>query len=257
MRNGTHIAFDRSALIDVMNVMVLFIRATCPMAQVFVDKKLVFSCPVPYPRHMTELLTQCRIGTDLDGQTSGVLLFSGAADLNVVRSMLKRLAGRTGIIGGHATGYEGFAADPDLWADPATVSSQERLKRKLLGSKCRIFAALLPGRTVNGRCLEPHNGRHAQLRAGTTHAWTTRTAQDMLVSIGGAPALLPLAHHLLSDSLMLSISAPDPNPLTGQNVDTVLSILLSFLDGNVMNQVWRLTANDSIRGGGGGVATYA
>lgn len=238
------------------SLLIILPRATFPMTQVFVDEELVFSSPVPYPRHITEPLTQCSIGTEFDGQMSGVLLFSAAADLKVVGSMLNGLAGRTGVLGREATRYKDAAADPDLWADPATVSVQERLKRKLLGSKCRIFAALLPGRTINGQCLEPHNGHHARLRAGTTHVWITSSAQDVIRSIGGAPALITMARHLLSHSPGSSISTSGPNSFSGHNVDTVISVLLSFLDGSVTNQVCRLTFGDDADGIRGVVAIF-
>lgn len=188
---------------------------------------------------MTEPLTRCSIGWDLDGQTSGVLLFSGAAELKLVSSMLNRLARHVDNPCDESVGCAPYASDPDLWVDTATVSSQERLKRLLLGSKCRIFAALLPARTVNGRCLEPHNGHHALLRGDKTHVWITRTAQDVIRSMGGTPALLPLAHQLLSDFPGSPVN-DSPVHFAGQNVDTVLSVLLSFLDDNVANQVRNL-----------------
>ena len=132
----------------------------------------------------------------------------------------------------------GSAPDLDLWADPASASSQERFRRMLLGSEYCIFAALLPGRTVNGRCLEPHHGIHARLRGDSTHVWTTRPAQDVIGSIGGTPTLLALAHQLLSDATESSVGrASSSATCTGRNVDTVLSVLLSFLDGNGANQV--------------------
>lgn len=200
----------------------------------------MFSATVPYPRHMTEPLARCSIGWDLDGQTSGALLFSRAADIKVVTSMLNRLAGHMSDLTEEAVGHGGCAPDLDVWIDPAATSSQKRL-RTLLGSKFVIFAALLPGRTINGRCLEPHNGLHAILRGDKTHVWITHSPQDVLRSIGGTPALLSLAHHLLSDSPGLPAAKSSPSRFAGHNVDTVLSILLSFLDGNVANQVWNHT----------------
>lgn len=207
------------------------------LLQVFIDDDLVFSASVPYPRHMTEPLTQCRIGWNFDGQTSGVLIFSGSAELITVRSMLARLASHVDASSGEVFGDRSSVLDPDLWDDPSTISSHERLKRKLFGSECRIFAALLPGRTINGQCLEPHNGHHALLRGNSTHAWIIHTAQDIVRSIGGSPILISLAHQLLSGGSETPAPRAGPNSFIGQNLDTVLSVLHSFLDGNVLNQV--------------------
>lgn len=199
---------------------------------------MVFSASVPYPRHMTEPLTRCSIGWDLDGQTSGVLLLTTAGHPKVVRSMLNRLAGHVDNLSEEALEFGGSAPDLDLLADPAGISSQERFRRMLLGSEYRMFAALLPGRTVNGRCLEPHHGIHARLRSDSTHVWTTRPAQDVICSIGGTPTLLSLAHQLLSDAAESSVGrAVSSAAFVGSNVDTVSSVLLSFLDGNGANQV--------------------
>lgn len=199
---------------------------------------MVYSASVPYPRHMTEPLTRCSIGWDLDGQTSGILLLTSAAHPKVVRSMLNRLAGHVDNLGEEALESGGSAPDLDLWTDPAGISSQERFKRLLLGSEYRIFAALLPGRTMSGRCLEPHHGIHARLRGDSTHVWMTRPAQDVIGSIGGTATLLSLAHQLLSDATESSVGRPiSSTAFIGRNVDTVLSVLLSFLDGNGANQV--------------------
>lgn len=212
-----------------MRLFYLLTRLPLPL-QVFLDGDLVYSAPVPYPRPGGAVnLTRCSIGWDFNGQMSGVLLFSSAANLKVVTSMLKRLAGQGGDSGEDAPAP---ASDPDLRADPATVSSQERIKTNLFGGRHRIFAAYLPGRTTSGQCLEPHNGHHASLRRDRTHAWVARAAQDVVRSIGGTPTLLPMAHHLLSD-----VPSQQVCRTAGQNVDTVLSVLLSFLDGNVANQV--------------------
>lgn len=207
--------------------------------QVCLDEKVIFSASVPYPRQMTEPLTRCSIGWDLDGQTSGVLLLTSAAHPKVVRSMLNRLAGHVDNLSEEALECRGSAPDLDLWADPASISSQERFRKMLLGSEYRIFAALLPDRTMNGRCLEPHHGIHARLRGDSTQVWTTRPAQDVIGSIGGTPTLLSLAHQLLSDAPESSVgrSIATSAAFIGSNVDTVLSVLLSFLDGNVANQV--------------------
>lgn len=206
------------------------------LTQIFVDEKLIFSEAVPFPRQVTELVTRCRVGWDLNGQMSGVLLFSGAIDLKSLRSMLNRLARQGGSTQEEPSGYDEYPSDPDLWVKSAIMSSQERLKRKLMGSKCCMFAALLPGRTTNGYCLEPHNGHHARLRGNETCVWISRAAQDVLRSIGGTPSLLSLAHQLLSEASQLSMIA-SPSRFTGHNVDTILSVLLSFLDGSVANQV--------------------
>lgn len=207
----------------------------------FLDGGLIFSASVPYPRHILEPLAQCSIGWDLDGQTSGVLLLSGVADLKIVSSMLNRMAGRVDDVTEDVDAFRSYPPDLDLWDDSATVSAQQRLKRRLLGSKYQFFAALLPNRTIDGLCLEPHNGHHALLRGDTTHVWITSTPQDVVRSIGGTPTLLSLAHELLSDPPRLSPAREITSRFTGRNVDTVLSVLLSFLDGNVVNQVRNLS----------------
>lgn len=206
----------------------------------FLDGELIFSGSIPYPRHVVEPLTQCGIGWNLDGQTSGVLLLSGVADLNVVRSILNRLAGRVDDTN-EDVDVLGSPPDLDLWDDSAPVSAQQRFKRRLLGSKYHLLAALLPNRTIDGLCLEPHNGHHARLRGDTTHVWITSNPQDVVRSIGGTATLLSLAHELLSDAPRLWTAREITSPFTGRNVDTVLSILLSFLDGNVANQVRTLS----------------
>lgn len=203
----------------------------------FVDGQLFFSASVPYPRRMSEPLARCSIGWNLDGQTSGVLLLSGVASLKDAKSMLNRLAGRPDDVTEGADAFGSSCPDLDLWDDTATVSAQQRLKRKLLGSKYQIFAALLPNRTVDDLCLEPHNGHHGLLRGGTTHVWITHTVQDVISSIGGTPSLLSLANGLLSEAPGLSLGINNDSSVTGRGVDTVLSVLLSFLDGNVANQV--------------------
>lgn len=207
--------------------------------QVFVDGQLFYSASVPYPRRISEPLARCSIGWNLDGQTSGVLLLSGVASLKVAKSMLNRLAGQPNDVTEDADAFGSSSPDLDLRDDSATVSAQQRLKRKLLGSKHQIFAALLPSRTVDDLCLEPHNGHHGLLRGGATHVWITHTVQDVIGSIGGAPSLLALANGLLSEApgSDLSRGRKSPNAFTGQSVDTTLSVLLSFLDGNVANQV--------------------
>ncbi len=201
------------------------------------DGKLVFSAVVPYPRYVSEPLAQCSIGWDLNGQTSGVLLLSGAAELKVVKSMLNRLAGRVDDGIEDADEFGNSFPDLDLWDDTATVSTQQRFKQRLLGSKYQIFASLLPSRTIEGLCLEPHNGHHGRLRGGNTHVWITSASQDVIRSIGGTPGLLSLAHGLLSDAAEPSQGKEILSSFTGRNVDTVLSVLLSFLDGSVANQV--------------------
>lgn len=204
------------------------------------DGQLVFSAAVPFPRHISEPLAQCSIGWDLNGQTSGVLLLSGAAEIKVVKSMLCRLAGRVDDGTEDADEFGTSSPDLDLWDDTATVSTQQRFKQRLLGSKYQIFAALLPSRTIEGVCLEPHNGHHGWLRGGNTHVWITSASQDVIRSIGGTPGLLSFAHGLLSDDAESSPGREVPSSCTGRNVDTVLSVLLSFLDGSVANQVRNL-----------------
>lgn len=203
----------------------------------FLDGELTFSASVPYPRHVVEPLAQCGIGWNFDGQTSGILLLSGVADLKNVTSMLNRLAGQVDDINEDSDVFGSCPPDLDLWDDSAPISAQKRLKRRLLGSKYRFFAALLPNRTIDGLCLEPHNGNHAQLRRDATNVWITSTPQDVIRSIGGTPTLLSLAHELLSDPPRLWTSKEITSPFTGRNADTVLSVLLCFLDGNVANQV--------------------
>ncbi|CAM9566448.1 unnamed protein product, partial [Ectocarpus sp. 13 AM-2016] len=204
--------------------------------QVFLDEELLFASSVPYPRHVSEPVAHCSVGWDLDGQMSGVLLLSAVAEQKIVKSMLSRLAGRIDDMKQDADACASTPPDLDLWDDTTTVSAQQRLKRRLLGSKYRVFAALLPDRTINGLCLEPHNGQHALLRGDTTHVWITRHAQDVVKSIGGTLTVLSLAHELLSDTPQGPPATPNPSPATGQNVDTVLSVLLSVLDGNIANQ---------------------
>lgn len=204
------------------------------------DGQLVYAAAVPFPRNISEPLAQCSIGWNLNGQTSGVLLLSGAADLKVVMSMLRRLAGRVDDGTEDADEFGSFSPDLDLWDDTATVSTQQRFKRRLLGSKYHIFAALLPSRTVDGLCLEPHNEYHGRLRDNATHVWMTSASQDVIRSIGGTPGLLSLAHGLLSDSAESFPGSEVPSSFNGRNVDTVLSVLLSFLDGSVVNQVRNL-----------------
>lgn len=201
------------------------------------DGELIFSASVPFPRHVVEPLAQCSIGWNLYGQTSGILLLSGAADLKNIRSMLNRLAGRVDDVNEDPDVFGSCPPDLDLWNDSAPISAQQRLKRRLLGSKYRFFAALLPNRTIDGLCLEPHNGNHARLSGDTTNVWITSTLQDVVRSIGGTPTLLSLAHELLSDPPRLWTSKEIISPFTGRNVDTVLSVLLCFLDGNLANQV--------------------
>lgn len=203
----------------------------------FVDGQLFFSASVPYPRRISEPLAQCSIGWNLDGQTSGVLLLSGVANLQSAKSMLNRLAGRPDDVTEDANAFGSSSPDLDLWDDAATASAKQRLTRKLLGSKYQFFAALLPNRTVDDLCLEPHNGHHGLLKRGTTHVWITHTVQDVIRSIGGTPSLLSLANGLLSEAPGSSLGRKNPNSFIGRSVDTVLSVLLSFLDGNVANQV--------------------
>ncbi|CAM9130173.1 unnamed protein product, partial [Hapterophycus canaliculatus] len=205
--------------------------------EVFLDEELFFRAPVPYPRHVSEPLSQCSVGWDFNGQMSGVFFLSIAAELKIVKSMLCRLMGLPDSTNEDAHGFGSCPPDLDLWDDTATVSAQQRLRRKLLGSKYRIFAAFFPDRTVNGLCLEPHNGLHALLRVGTTHVWLSHTCQDVVKSIGGTPTLLSLAQELLSNDLASPPGSQISNPFSDRNVDTVLSVLLSFLDGNVANQV--------------------
>ncbi|CAM9496985.1 unnamed protein product, partial [Ectocarpus fasciculatus] len=214
----------------------LFNKDHLEASLVFLDEERLFASSVPYPRHISEPVAHCSIGWDLDGQMSGVLLISGVAELKVLKSMLSRLAGRIDDIKQDAAACASTPPDLDLWDDTATVSAQQRLKRRLLGSKYRVFAALLPDRTINGLCLEPHNGQHALLRGDTTHVWITRHSQDVVKSIGGTLTVLSLAHELLSDTPQRPPATPIPSPATEQNVDTVLSVLLSFLDGNIANQ---------------------
>lgn len=219
------------------HAVLLPLPVTSSRMQVFLDEERLFASSVPYPRHISEPVAHCSIGWDLDGQMSGVLLLSGVAELKVLKSMLSRLAGGIDDIKQDAAACASTPPDLDLWDDTATVSAQQRLKRRLLGSKYRVFAALLPDRTINGLCLEPHNGQHALLRGDTTHVWITRHSQDVVKSIGGTLTVLSLAHELLSDTPQGPPATPIPSPATGQNVDTVLSVLLSFLDGNIANQV--------------------
>lgn len=210
-------------------------------SQVFVDERLVCSAAVPFPRNVTDTLARFSIGWDFDGQTSGVLLFSRGADLNSVWSMLRRLAGQTGPCAETPDRHRNPPSDPDLWIDSATVPTQGRFRSKLIGSNSIPFASLIPSRTVNGLCLDPHNGHHAQLRGYRTHAWTTHTASDVIRSIGGTPSLLPLAFYLLSDSEARRPPGSGLSPVDGENLDTVLSVLLSFLRGSVVNQVRQQT----------------
>lgn len=207
--------------------------------QVFLDERAAFSAPVPFPRNVTDPLKHFSIGWDFDGQTSGVFIFSRGADLKVVRAMLRRHVGH---LDGFREPTAGLGSNPspsdlDICFDSATVSAQARFKTKLLGSKCALLIALMPSRTINGLCLDPHNGHHAQLRGERTHAWTIRTAQDVIRNIGGTPSLLPLACYLLLDTAILHWEGPTTGCISGENVDTVLSVLLSFLRGNVTNQV--------------------
>lgn len=205
-------------------------------SQVFLDEKQVVAAPVPFPRHVSESLTRCSIGCDFDGQTSGVLVFSRAADVAVIAPMLRRLAKHAEGVS-NDVGCKRCPSDPDLWVDPATVSPQERLKTKLLGSRSIFLAALLPHRTISGLCLEPHNGYHATLRRDKTHAWSVHTAHDAIKSIGGTSTLLPLAWHLLSDSTGASTAQPRASSATGKSVDIILSVLICFLRGSIVNQV--------------------
>lgn len=172
---------------------------------------------MPFPRQVNEPLTHCSVGWDLDGQTSGVLIFSRAADRGVTAEILKRLADHT----------ESSPADLNLSQDLTNNSRWDILRAKPLSSRCQILAALMPDRTVNGLCLETHHGYHAKLREHRTHAWTVWLAQDVIRSIGGTPSLLPMASILLTDSPVC----------TGENVDTVIFLMLSFLVGNDTNQV--------------------
>lgn len=213
----------------------------------YVDKQLCFSASVPYPRRISGPLARSSIGWNLDGQTSGVLLLSGVASLKIANSMLNRLAGRPDDVADGTDAFGCSSPDLDLWDDTATVSAQQRLKRKLLGSKYRFFAALLPNRAVDDLCLEPHNGHHGLLRRGTTRTWITHTVQDVIKSIGGASSLLSLAKRLLSETPDLSLGSKKNTSFNGRSVDTVLSVVLSFLDGNVANQVRSLVTGFWLR----------
>lgn len=206
-------------------------------AQVLLDEELFFCGSVPYPRHVSEPLAQCSVGWDFNGQMSGVLFLSVSAELKIIKSMLYRLIGLSDGTNEESHGFGSCPPDLDIWDDTATVSAQQRFRRKLLGSKYKIFAAFLPDRTVNGLCLEPHNGLHALLRVVSTHVWFSRTPQDVIKSIGGTPTLLALAQELLSNDPASQSGSQLSSPFSDRNVDTVLSILLSFLDGNVANQV--------------------
>lgn len=194
----------------------------------------MFSAPVPFPRNLTERLTRFSIGWDFEGQTSGVLLFTRGADPKAVGAMLRQFVWQ---LEDFTEGVGSKPSDLDLCVDSATVSTQALLKTKILGSKFRLFAALVPSRTIHGLCLDPHNGHHARLRGDRTHAWTMRSAQDVIRSIGGTPTLLLLAYHLLLNTANISTKGSSSGTLLGENVDTVLSVLLSFIRGNLVNQV--------------------
>lgn len=205
--------------------------------QVFLDGKQVVSSTVPYPRYMTESLARCNIGWDFDGQMSGVLLFSRAADLENVEAMLKGLAVNTKSHDEKVGGYKVSTADPDPWVDSTAVPDQDHFDANIRSPRGVLVAALMPNRTMNNLCLEPHNKFHTRLRNGKTHAWTMRTAQDVIRSIGGTPLLLPLACDLLTDSTLSCSSGSVSSSYMGESVDTVVSLVHSFLLGKANNQV--------------------
>lgn len=211
-------------------------------AQVFVDGERVFAAAVPFPRHISEPLSRCSIGWDLDGQTSGILVFSRAVDVDVLEAMLDSLADgmqAKDVERGHGLSRQGSQLLPDLWGASHVVSGGLWSGVKPPPWKSSLLAAFMPSRTVKGQCLEPHSGYHAKLRRPGTHAWTRNRAQDVIGTIGGSPSLLLLANQLLRDRRQSHAPATPHGgeQYESRNIDTVVSLVLAFVDGNRANQV--------------------
>eukprot|EP00980_Cylindrotheca_fusiformis_P005609 scaffold1184_cov132-Cylindrotheca_fusiformis.AAC.30 len=65
----------------------------------------------------------------------------------------------------------------------------------------RLYVVWDPRRTENGVALELHGGAHARIDAENVQPWTVQGVQDVIGSIGGVQALLPVFRSLLAGNV--------------------------------------------------------
>ncbi|CAM9106363.1 unnamed protein product [Choristocarpus tenellus] len=204
--------------------------------EVYLDEELVFSGGVNFPRNVVEPLTHCCLGCNLDGQMSGILLFSKAASLETAHSALRKMT--AGNLDTDRGSESSTVLTPDLNMNPQSrQSTPTRLKKSLLSSGHKLLAAYLPSRARDGVCLEIHTGLHAKMRR-KTHVWIVRKAKDVLNSVGGMGVLLLLGQRLISakDNSLGSGLQRNFSGKKDLDLSAFLGLLSSFIVNHKANQ---------------------
>jgi PH domain associated with Beige/BEACH/Domain of unknown function (DUF4704) len=101
------------------------------------------------------------------------------------------------------------------------------LQTAAFGSK--IFCVWDPRRTLDGQALELHLGMHLDMNG--VHSWSCRGAQDVVASIGGVQALIPLFRSTIAGQIGNESSSAKPGTKDGPFpiLSDLLLLLTSFV----------------------------
>jgi hypothetical protein len=196
---------------------------------VHIDHKLVLSKPmkVPQAAKVGEIM-EWSIGRNFNGQIGTVWIMHESLAEATVESLANHDAHR----GVDLTKILGGAAPPDV--NPTAVGEKKSFASKLLA----VFHA---SRCAQHHALDIHGGLHARF-GRYTQAWTLVGAREVISSIGGISAILPIFPRLLwenqearivvaqkSVARFASLAAKDPARVERYNLHLGLGSPLSAL----------------------------
>lgn len=154
---------------------------------VFIDHKQVLSKPMKVPQaSKVGEIVDWSVGRNFNGQIATIWIMQEAVPAATVESLANHDAHR----GVDTTKVLGGVAPPDV--NPTAVGEKKSFAFKALA----IFHA---SRCAQHHALDIHGGNHARF-GRHTQAWTLVGAREVISSIGGISAILPIVPRLLVEN---------------------------------------------------------
>ena len=203
---------------------------------IMLDGKVMVNEPLKFP-HIVESpgsSLSLTFGEHFDGQTGALYVFHENASDATFRALYEMTAGTSGVIQRRASAHDGWDSrrgdiarksrmlDLSMRRDDMDdivlshrgsgkesvsstvadlddeIESFENSPLSKASFNSRLYVVWDPMRTEGDVALELHAGAHVKMESDTVQPWSVEGAQDVISSIGGVQALLPVFRSLLS-----------------------------------------------------------
>jgi hypothetical protein len=237
---------------------------------IMLDGKNMLTDTLAFPRvqeSSAKSILSLLFGANFDGQTGALYLFQDNVSDQTYQALCEATAGTSGVVQRKASAHDEWdsrrgdiarkskildlgmrrndaedivlsqrnggkvtspsAAVVDLEDEGETFESNPLSKAAF---KNRLYLVWDPQRTEGDFALELHSGAHVRMEAENVQNWNVEGAQDVISSIGGVQALLPVFRSLLSGDIEKEWTGPMfDRAIMCSLIPDLLSLLTSFV----------------------------